>query len=144
MLGEFLYQLTTKDAITAPVLQRVIQRGGDTQALATVPVVLPVVPHEMMFVVRNLSLIGIAGAAQTVSRLEWNILADGANDLGAIGVSTPNPAVATWGFSEFKEFILMPGESLRARGFFNAGAAANTISATAIGMFLPKGTMQFR
>lgn len=143
MIGEFLYALTTKDVISQPVLQRVLQRQGNSGAAVNVDALLPAVPPDRAFVVTNINGIGLAGAAQTTQRLEWNIISEGV-DIASLVVWTPNPALQNWGDHAQVDLLLMPGEQLRCRGVFSAAGASNTVSAGAVGVFLPKGNLQLR
>lgn len=144
MLGEFLYALTRKDALTQPVMQRLVQLQGGGAAAVNVDVALPAVPQDRVFVVTQLQGAGIAGAAQTTQRLDWVILADGANAIASITSWTANPAIQVFADGESINIVLWPGEQLRCRGVFSAGGASNTVSCGAIGFLLPKGNLQLR
>lgn len=143
MLGDFLYRLTDKDAISQPVLQRGLLSGGGNVAAVNVDVLLGPIPADRVFQCTNLSAIGIGGGAQTLGRLDW-VIFDGLNALVNAANWSPNPPINTWGNSAACDFYLWPGEYLRCRGVFSAGAIANVVSAGAIGMYLPKGTLQLR
>jgi hypothetical protein len=144
MIGDWLYQLTAKDAISQPVMQRVVQGNGGGALAVNVDVLLPVVPPDRVFAVSQLVGYGTAGAAQTTLRLEWNLIADGVNSIASITGWTANPAIQVFGHGQTVQLVLWPGEQLRLRGVFSAGGANNVVSAGAFGFFLPKGNLQLR
>ena len=145
MIGDFLYALSGKEAQTAPVLQRVIQRGSTSLAAATVTVNLSPVPLEMIFHLTHLNVRCISGAAQTCTTFRVEIEDELGNIIAELWRSVPDAApVADRADARAFNVLLMPRERLTLDGFFNAGAAANIAGIDAIGMFLPRGNIQFR
>jgi hypothetical protein len=144
MIGEYLYQLTTKDAITAPVLQRKHKQTTASSGSVSVSATDDVTPNDKVLVVTNVSAEAISGAAQTSGDVRVVLEDDVGNSLGTIGRQTGAPlavfSLALTGLA----LVLFPGERLRATGTYNAGAAANTTSITVHGFFLPKGNLQLR
>jgi hypothetical protein len=144
MIGEYLYQLTTKDAITAPVLQRKHKQTTASVGSVSVSATDDVTPNDKVLVVTNVSAEAISGAAQTSGDVRVVLEDDVGNSLGTIGRQTGAPlavfSLALTGLA----LVLFPGERLRATGTYNAGAAANTTSITVHGFFLPKGNLQLR
>lgn len=147
MIGEFLYQLTAKDVISQPVLQRVTLLNGAAAAAVNVDISFPAVPGDRVFWVTHCQSAVIPGAGQIGQRLEWNVIDSVGNNLLSGPAITFNPALAAAQIASHSwttELLLMPGEVLRARGVFSAGGVANTLSAAAFGIFLPKGNLQLR
>jgi hypothetical protein len=144
MIGEYLYQLTTKDAITAPILQRKHKQTTAAVGSVSVSATDDVTPNDKVLVVTNVSAEAISGAAQTSGDVRVVLEDDVGNSLGTIGRQTGAPlavfSLALTGLA----LVLFPGERLRATGTYNAGAAANTTSITVHGFFLPKGNLQLR
>jgi len=145
MIAEFLYQLTAKDAQTAPVLQRGGFRVSAAAANVTVIAVAVPIPQEQAFVITDISAFGLAGAAQTLSSLSLQVFADLALDQsihtlideGTIGV-------VSRGFHRRAQMVMMPREVLLGIGTFSAGAAVNTMRFSVSGFYFPKGNLQFR
>jgi len=144
MIGEFLYQLTRKDAATQPVLQRRIDNSRTAQAIAAVVVDGPVIPADKWGILTGASVDCVSGAAQTVSDFDLFIVDSAGNEQMTI-FKQYRTAIANAAFEVVGTYVwLAPGERLRARGFFNAGAAVNTVNLDAHFILIPPGTLQLR
>lgn len=145
MLGEFLFALTPKDAITQPVIQRRINTGSGSASATTVTVDLPPVPPDKIELVKHITIRGFAGAAQTVTQFRAYIVDSvGPNIfMQVISLRTVTP-VQFDDLGVMVNLTLMPGERIRVLVSFNAGAAANSAEGNTHGLLLPKGNMQLR
>ena len=143
MLGDFLYALTVKDQITQPVLQRRLDTTRAQLANAIVVVDGPEVPLDRWARLSHISVDFVSGAAQTISSYDAFIVDSAGNEQTTL-MRAYFPAIANFADWDHLDVLLGPGERLRARGFFNAGAAVNTGNLDAVMMLLPKGNLQLR
>jgi len=145
MLGEFLYGLTQKDAITQPVLQRRIEFTFASTAALLVSVQGPIVPQDKAFLVQHVTVSANAGAGQLTVDTSVSIL-DSVSGATVVAVIPPTPQTASRlsGQAMQVEFLLMPGERLQAAGDFNLAGVANGVGLHVIGIYLPKGNLQLR
>lgn len=148
MLGDFLYQLTEKDARTQPVLQRRMSR--QTAAAASVSLVLftELVPNDKALLVTHLTATAISGAAQNCTAMLATVRDQANNILGQIGRPTgdlfafaPTQVVYTW---PGLHCLMMPNERLQVDFTFDAGAAVNNAEFGMFGYYIPRGTLQLR
>jgi hypothetical protein len=142
MIGEFLYQLTAKDAITQPVIQRRFNRARVSAAATVVNVDLLPVPGEYVEVVTHINISCAAGAAQTLTRALCVVRDPQGNDIFNVFLAQSGIQFDDRGMKV--ELVLFPGELLRVTGVFNAGANANAVIGNAHGYILPKGSLQLR
>lgn len=143
-LGSQLYSLSPKELRSAPVLQRVIRREQANVALATVTLNTPPVPLEMIWHLTHLNVYTSSGAAQTTTGWRVEIEDENGNLISELWRNEGGGAVGSRGDAFDLDVLLMPRERLTLDAFFNAGAAANFASLDAIGIFMPRGTIQLR
>ena len=145
MIGEFLYALSRMEAVTAPVIQRRLDNVGVSLANVAVTVDGPPVPPEKWGLLTYISIDINSGAAQTCSNFDVFIVDQAGNEQITLLQDYFAPALANIARNEgHMEVYLTPGERLRARGFFNAGAAANSVNLDAHLLLIPKGNLQLR
>lgn len=148
MLGGFLYSLTAKDAISAPVLQRQLERAiGTAVAAPTVTVQSQPTPGDKVCYISNMTFQGQPGAAQTCQRLTATVIDSSGATIAVLCVFNPNPAIAAAinvGHSFACDLLLFPGELVQLAGTFNAGAAANQVFLDLHKIHIPKGNLQLR
>jgi hypothetical protein len=145
MIGEFLYSLSASEAQSQAALQRVLQNNNNAIANTTVTLQLTPVPLDKIFILQNLNFFSQAGAAQTTN--SWRIeIRDASNNILAEIVRDQPPApILAWGTPYvINDLIIMPGERIALSTFYSAAGVANFCQLDAVGVFLPKGTVQFR
>jgi len=145
MLGEFLYGLTPKDAITQPVLQRRLEFTFASAAALLVSAQGPIVPQDKVFLVQHIAVSANAGAGQLTVDTSVSVV-DSVSGATVVAVIPPTPQTASRlsGQAVQVEFLLMPGERLQAAGDFNLAGVANGLGLHVIGLYLPKGNLQLR
>jgi hypothetical protein len=143
MIGEYLYQLTLKDAQTAPVIQRSWPFILTSQATGVITNVHEVVPQDKILVISQLTFLATAGAAQTFTSHAWAVRSVN-QTIAVLADYIPPSALLQGAQAMYCDAILMPGEQLLATALFSAGAVANTIRSSYHGYYLPKGNLQLR
>lgn len=148
MFGDFLYALTAKDAISAPVLQRQLERAiGAGVASVTATVQSQPTPGDKVCYVSNMTFQAAPGAAQTCQRLTATVIDSAGATIAVLCVFNPNPAIAaavTVGHSFACDLLLFPGELIQLAGTFNAGANQNAVYLDLHKIHIPKGNLQLR
>ena len=147
MIGEFLFRLSSMEAHSAPIIQRVTYNQQPAGVAATlVAVTLLTVPPDKALHLVNIAVSATAGAAQTCDRITVDHYADNGNTfLGRLAQSILSAGLLRHSLDrQFTDLILMPNELVICNAFFSAGGVANTISAAANGLLLPKGNLQLR
>jgi hypothetical protein len=141
MLGEFLYQLTAKDAITQPVMQRKVEQLGLAAAALTVDADFEVIPQDRVAILTNLFVIATAGAAQLVTDVRATVRQ---STTQIAGINYKPSGLVADGFGYDCQYLLWPGEFVRIRGTFDAAVDTNIISASIQLVYIPKGNLQLR
>jgi len=144
MIGEYLYGLTEKDARTQPVLQRFTSKFTLTGLNVLLSPQFPPVPNDKIFVLTNMVVHALAGAAQTCTG--WRV--DIEDETGAL-ITTIAREVGTAALERAQTYVglnvmLMANEHLEADVNFNLAGASNEASLFACGYFIPKGNLQQR
>jgi hypothetical protein len=135
-----LYAPTAKDLTAGLWVQRVIGQASSAAAAVTVNPLANTVPPDRMRVFTFFSVLGTAGAAQFFEYAFVSVFPGGgavANQQITFSPPTRNAAVpvaANW----TGELICYPGDVIGVFGAFNAGGAANTVSASLGGWDIPR------
>ena len=144
MIGEFLYTLTPKDALTAPVIQRATFTSTSALAAASITIDSLPIPGEMIGLLTYVSAGFSAGAAQTATQAVIRLRTTDGNEPLRITEAVIDPAGQFGSIDRLLKIIMMPGEFVRFQGVFSAGAAVNTFRASAHILLMPKGNLQLR
>lgn len=134
------YQLDPKALKSGVLVARWSEVGTDAQAALTVPVTSSQTPGDRLRQVNEVCIVSTAGAGQTSSMFELEVLGPGLNRLYSRQVrysATLNSAIT----SALLDWILLPGEWLRATPTFNAAVQINTVEVRIIGYELPRGNV---
>lgn len=147
MIGEQLYGLNLKEAVSAPVIGRPLMSQTVVLANATVQTTdLMIVPDDQILLLQDFCFVAQGGGGQTVTTMVLRIWAD-TNLVVPVHFleNTAGLAVASRTIARsLSNCLVMPGELVHAIATFNAGVAANTIVVSLIGLMLPRGNLQFR
>ena len=140
-----LYRLSDRD-LGAPYGRVYLPPEATATAGAATLSAVVQVQTDRPVLLTNLTALMLPGAAQTLTH---GFLEMGPNNVVSaqrfIAIFVPQvglPAATRIVHNWTGEIIVPPGFFIRARGEFNAGAAANFVSLQAMGLSIPLGTMQ--
>lgn len=153
MIGDFLYQLTPRDS-ASEFLQVFTYRIQSLVLAANVDADF-VIPDEHMLLLQGYTVSLVPGGAQSVrGGLLLFVEKQGGTNFRTIGtlknVSGTNGAAGILSvintgaglaaaFDGNPQIYLPPGGTIKARGSFDAGAAANSVVLDLFGILMPKG-----
>lgn len=145
MIGEFLYGLTIKEQISAPVIQRWRDSNGAIANLTQINIDFAPVPVGMVLAPRQLANHSVPNAGVVVTGANWTVYA-GNNFIGSLAEFSNwgGPAGQKRWSSPIDGVLLFPGERLRLSGYFDLIGVANEIGGTYWGLLFPQGTLQMR
>lgn len=140
---EFLYQLSKRDQQVTWLDPRFAQESASAAALGATVEVLQV-PDGQCFILQTFFAEAIPGLAQGVTRILLELIPPTGGLTQRIAGAHWTPAVANQTReTQFSGSLLIPpGWRLQARGGYDAGAAANTITGDVNGIFIPVGNVQ--
>jgi len=154
MIGDFLYKLSPKDLNQLGI--DLVRYNGTTSAAATSVLFSHEVPNDRVWVLQSVVWVATPGAAQNLLRLD---ITEGQNVGGAItqpinylyGSSQPQldgiagypAATVVIHTAEFEGLMVGSRKVLQMRASFDAGAAANSLTAYINGFSIPRGSIAF-
>jgi hypothetical protein len=142
LFPESLFKLSARDQ-QVTWLDPVILLFTTTLAAVTVNSTFDV-PDGRCLILFSGHCLAIPGAAQSVTRTRIVIRNPSQNyiDLDSANINPPLAANA-WGNAKFHGQLMMPdGWQLRAEAEFSAGAAANRVDLSVVGLLIPIGNIQ--
>lgn len=147
-IGDYLYQLTAKDEVSGPAIQRFSFLSSQAVAAVTLQAGFTV-PLGYCLLLDEFTVLGQGGGAQTLNVLQVDLFADDSLNqrLHFFDAQTAAPIAAggvSRTMSRTTRCILYPQEQFHALATFSAGAVANTLVASALGRLIPKANIQLR
>jgi len=140
MIGDFLYQLSSRD-IAGALLIPYHATATNAVAASGIILVLPQLPADQILLMETWSVQANAGAAQTCVFAHVDVLPRGSTQVFQIGGGSKSPAPQQMLYTGAPRKIISPGATLQADFQFNAGAAINAAVFTVTGWLMPRGNL---
>jgi len=144
LFPDYLFQPSDMDVSKGIVLPSPVSQSRQiSQANATLVLDFGPVPKDRAMILTQAENEGQSGAAQTVSAMRISVsLFDAAGVRVERQIARSFPGVANSAIDFSGELVMMPDDFLTFVIVFNAGAAANFITASFHGVLIPRGNFQ--
>lgn len=146
MIGEFLYSLQPQEAVSAPVLQRLIP-GSNNATITAANVALGVgfvCPLDKVFLVTFATVQAEAGAGQNALNAQITIQDANQAILSRLYMKQQSAGLFLNPDFAIENCLVMPDEQIRFTALFDLAGVNNTIRVGLNVHVLPKGNLQLR
>lgn len=141
ILPESVYAFRMPKDTAGPMIEQIIDEKSSSAAGTTVTTTLFTCPGDRITVLTSLGIFTQAGAAQVAQFCRLQVIRSGQN-ISILGHTRLNTVVPErLEFAWTGQLWLHPGWVLQARGYFDAGAAANTVAGSYTGFLIPRANV---